>query len=85
MGCPLFTRRHRGVDLTPAGARLLDVLSRSFDEMEDCLSQIAAPKAGAELRVSVEPSFASCWLVPHLPAFHAAHPTSTFRSIPIRG
>lgn len=74
VGCPLFSRRHRGVDLTPAGSRLLEVLSRSFDDIEDCLSQIGDPKQGVELRVSVEPSFASCWLVPNLPAFQEAHP-----------
>lgn len=74
LGSPLFARRHRGVDLTPAGARLLEVLTRSFDDIESCLSGIAARPAAAEVRVSVEPSFAACWLVERLPDFQRLHP-----------
>lgn len=74
LGRPLFARRHRGVDLTSEGVLLLDVLSRGFDEMEDALAQITEQKRGVELSVSVEPSFATCWLLPHLNAFRAANP-----------
>lgn len=74
LGKPLFERRHRSVRLTPAGRALIDVLSRSFDAMDASLSEIRGRRGGGLLEISAEPSFAACWLVPHLDDFRAGHP-----------
>ncbi len=74
LGQALFERRHRSVVLTPAGARLLAVLTRAFDEIDTTLDGIRAASAEASVHVSVEPSFAACWLVPHLAEFRRAAP-----------
>lgn len=73
LGLPLFERRHRAVFLTPAGDRLLSTLSRSFDEIGDVLEAIGGEGEASEVRVSVEPSFAS-WLAPNLSDFQREHP-----------
>lgn len=74
LGVELFRRLHRGVRLTEAGRRLLGALTAAFDGIDDALAEIR-PSAGAgAVTVSVEPSFAACWLVPALAAFHAGTP-----------
>lgn len=73
LGKPLFERRHRSVRLTPAGRALLDVLSRSFDAMDASLAEIRGRRGGGLLEISAEPSFAACWLVPHLDDFRTGH------------
>lgn len=60
--------------LTPAGRALLAVLSRAFDAIDGSLSEIRGRRGGGLLEISAEPSFAACWLVPHLDGFRSAHP-----------
>lgn len=79
LGVTLFERLHRGVRLTDAGRRLLDALTTAFDGIDDALADVrpSAGTAAATVTVSVEPSFAACWLVPALADFHAAVPEAT--------
>ncbi len=74
VGRPLFERLHRRVALTESGRQLLDQLTQSFDDIDRRLSQIAATPVQRVVRVSVEPSFASSWLVPRLDRFRAKRP-----------
>jgi LysR family glycine cleavage system transcriptional activator len=50
------------------------VLTPSFDRIDQCLEDIRGASVSADLKVSVEPSFAACWLVPRLPEFRKLHP-----------
>ncbi|MBB3310102.1 LysR family glycine cleavage system transcriptional activator [Rhizobium sp. BK196] len=74
LGQPLFERRHRSVLLTGSGRQLLAVLTPSFDQIDESLEDIRGASMSADLKVSVEPSFAACWLVPRLPEFRKRHP-----------
>ncbi|OCP38775.1 LysR substrate-binding domain-containing protein [Ensifer sp. LC163] len=74
VGRPLFERRHRSVSLTAEGRSLLSVLTSAFDMVGDSLEALSGRKANQVLRVSAEPSFAGCWLVPHLAEFQGEHP-----------
>ncbi|MDX3925490.1 MAG: LysR substrate-binding domain-containing protein [Shinella sp.] len=74
LGRPLFERQHRKVRLTEAGSRLLEVLVQSFDRIDAGLSDVIGDPATHAVRVSVEPSFAACWLVPNLARFRALRP-----------
>lgn len=71
---PLFERHHRRVELTDAGRRLLAQLVRSFDDIDRLLSELVAVPAQSVVRVSVEPSIASVWLVPRLNRFRQLRP-----------
>ncbi|WP_095199972.1 LysR substrate-binding domain-containing protein [Mesorhizobium carmichaelinearum] len=71
---PLFERHHRRVELTDAGHRLLAQLVRSFDDIDRLLSELVAVPAQSVVRVSVEPSLASVWLVPRLNRFRQLRP-----------
>lgn len=74
LGQKLFERGHRSVHLTSTGERLLRVLTASFDEIGACLDELQRREARPTVSISAEPSFAACWLVPHLPAFQQANP-----------
>jgi LysR family transcriptional regulator, glycine cleavage system transcriptional activator len=74
LGRDLFERRHRAVVLTADGEELLGVLTRSFDGIDAALSGIAAKADMQSVTVSVEPSFATLWLVPNLIEFRTSHP-----------
>lgn len=74
LGRPLFERVHRGVRLTEDGARLLAVLTASFDDIDTALAEIASRQSAGHVRISSEPTFAALWLVPHLQAFRSQHP-----------
>jgi len=69
----LFERRPRQVNLSPAGARLLAVLSSSFDHIESVLNELKR-QGSSSLQLAVTPSFSSRWLMPRLPVFWDAHP-----------
>lgn len=70
----LFERHHRRVELTDAGHRLLAQLVRSFDDIDRLLSELVAAPLQSVVRVSVEPSLASVWLVPRLNRFRQLRP-----------
>lgn len=74
LGEALFERRHRSVHLTASGAKLLTILTLSFDRIDECLEEIRSRPAQAAVTISAEPSFAACWLVPRLPEFREQYP-----------
>ncbi len=74
LAMPLFERHHRSVSLTPAGRRLLTVLTQSFDMIDAGLTELSREHGPTGFTVSAEPSFAAYWLVPHLADFRTLHP-----------
>lgn len=75
LGTLLFERARRGVVPTDAGARLFEVIRRSFAEIDDELRMVL-DRSSKQQVVSIQcaPSFAAIWLMPRLPAFLRAHP-----------
>ncbi len=75
LGTMLFERGRRGVVPTEAGARLYDVIRRSFSEIDDELRTIL-DRSDKQQVVTIQsaPSFAAIWIMPRLPAFLRAHP-----------
>lgn len=73
LGCPLFLRRPRAVELTPEGRMLFAAVSRGLETIAAAIIQIRRP-ARATVGLSVTPAFAAKWLVPRLPALQAAQP-----------
>ena len=74
LGHALFERHHRQVTLTKQGSLLLAQLTISFDAIDRLLDGMRAQPATTILLISVEPSFAACWLVPRLDRFRRRHP-----------
>ncbi|GAN81092.1 LysR substrate-binding domain-containing protein [Acidocella aminolytica] len=74
LGHDLFVRRHRQVVLTERGQTLLNLLTESFDDISRILEDIRAAPPDKPLQISVEPSFAACWLIPRLNRFRETYP-----------
>ncbi|MEZ0236604.1 MAG: LysR substrate-binding domain-containing protein [Methylophilaceae bacterium] len=71
----LFQRYRRGVVLTDAGRLYAQQVRSRLDEIErDALMVMARGDQGGTLELAVVPTFATKWLIPRLPSFHAEHP-----------
>lgn len=73
LGQALFVRAARGLSLTAEGRVLHAGTQAALRQLETTLSRLV-PGQRRRVAVSVTPSFASLWLVPRLPAFHALAP-----------
>ncbi|OON63404.1 hypothetical protein B0920_08475 [Massilia sp. KIM] len=75
LGTLLFERARRGVVPTEAGARLYDVIRRSFSDIDDELRTILDRSSKQQVvTIQSAPSFAAIWIMPRLPAFLRANP-----------
>ena len=81
LGAPLFRRSPRGTEPTVLARRYHAEVAPLVAGIEDATRRAAtrrrrAHDATAEVRIGVVPTFAARWLLPRLPDFHAAHPTT---------
>lgn len=74
LGTQLFIRTGRGVELTEPGRRYAQRLTPLFDALAEATRDAAAVGDVRQLKVTVEPSIASRWLVPRLGRFNELHP-----------
>ncbi|AEF53433.1 transcriptional regulator GcvA [Marinomonas posidonica] len=75
----LFTRHHRRLELTVAGARLAVQLNHSFNEIGRLISDLQEEESSNILTVSVMPSFATKWLIPRLGSLQETYPDLQLR------
>lgn len=74
LGVRLFYRARQRVRLTPAGATYAQEIREDLNRMErHTRAAMTAGGAQASLDLAVAPTFASGWLIPRLPQFHARH------------
>lgn len=72
LGARLFTRKGRGLVLTPEGSRLAGAVAPALAAIHDALNGFI--RRGTELRISLLSSFAVHWLIPRLSRFQGLHP-----------
>jgi LysR family transcriptional regulator, glycine cleavage system transcriptional activator len=70
----LFTRIHRGIELTPQGRAFFQIVRNALDLIESGAGQLKHSPDERRLRLKLPPTFAIRWLVPRLVRFHARHP-----------
>lgn len=84
LGQTLFLRSRRGLELTPAAARLLPVIARAgaaLEEAERMVSWSSGPPRGTVRIATFEP-LANYMLVPALPSLAARHPHVQIELLP---
>jgi len=74
VGCPLFRKSGRNVEVNSAGAALLPVAGTALDTLAERLSEIRESGAASTLTISAAPSIAYRWIVPRLHGFAARYP-----------
>jgi LysR family glycine cleavage system transcriptional activator len=73
-GLELFTRESRSLRLTEHGERLYRQLEPAIAGIDEIVAEVLSSRAKRQLRVSVQPFFASECFVPRLEDFTAKHP-----------
>ncbi|RKT58127.1 DNA-binding transcriptional LysR family regulator [Azonexus fungiphilus] len=82
LGAPLFVRKHRAIELTPAGERLLPAAIAwlaEYGEIAASLRQRAASANSVTITASI--GVTALWLLPRLGHFQATHPTVEVRVV----
>ena len=75
VGAQVFLRAPTGLSLTQEGYTLTEALRPAFAMMTDAFAHYhRRPPRSSICRIATLASFAGQFLVPHLPAFRAAHP-----------
>jgi len=81
LGVALFRRRHRALDLTPAGEELYAVVRQSLDDIAQTAGALQRRRRPSRLTVTATIAIATFWLTPRLPRFRAAHPGAELRVV----
>jgi LysR family transcriptional regulator, glycine cleavage system transcriptional activator len=79
IGVPLFLRSTRTVELTTAGAQLLQAVTPALERVDSAVQTVRRTAGRKSVAVSTWASFASMWLIPRLEAFQSAHPDIDIR------
>jgi LysR family glycine cleavage system transcriptional activator len=81
LGVTLFHRRHRALDLTPAGLELEAVVRQSLDNIAQAASALQRRRRPSRLTVTATIAIATFWLTPRLPRFRANYPGAEIRVV----
>jgi LysR family glycine cleavage system transcriptional activator len=73
IGCRLFIRKTRAVELTTEGRSLYSAVREGFDTIASGVEKLRQ-RARPLVKLSTTPAFAAKWLVPRLAGFQAQHP-----------
>ncbi|MDQ7774720.1 MAG: LysR substrate-binding domain-containing protein [Paracoccus aminovorans] len=81
LGCALFRRLHRGVELTEKGALLLVALQRGFETISDAVTELKQRPGQVDVTIRATTAVSALWLTPQITRFWKAHPTITVSQI----
>lgn len=74
LGVALFHRAHRHISLTAEGKRIYPLLHQAFEDIHKAIDRLIDRDPLGPVTLSVVPTFAVRWLIPHLADFHRRHP-----------
>lgn len=81
IGVTLLKRQHRGVELTPEGQRLFDLVARSVDDIDQLTRRLRSEKERPSIRLHTDYAFSALWLIPRMHAFRLVHPDTDIQII----
>ena len=79
LGCELFHRLPRGLQLTALGREFAFGVQGAFDQIREAVEAVRVDNSRQVLTVSTLASLAARWLVPRLHRFQNAHPETEIR------
>jgi len=79
LGCPLFRRFNRRIELTAEGSRYLGDIAAALDRIATASERVKGTGARRVLRVNSIATFTIRWLIPRLSQFQQRHPAIEVR------
>ena len=80
LGCALFVRKHRSLELTPEGTRLFRTADAWLDQLGEAIEALR-PVDPSSVSLTTSSGFAALWLLPRLGEFQAKHPGVDLRVV----
>jgi len=80
LGCALFVRKHRSLELTPEGTRLLRSADAWLEQLGEAVEALRPTDSGS-VAITCSSGFAALWLLPRLGELQAAHPALDLRVV----
>lgn len=74
LGCSLFIRRYRGVELTDEGKELFNLVSNSFQQIGNLCENYRNRSNPSEVTIAANAAFSMLWLMPRLSDFWRRYP-----------
>jgi putative choline sulfate-utilization transcription factor len=74
MGVALFRRQHRGVELSPEGRRLFEVVERTVGGVDALARSFRAEAERPAVRLRTDYAFSALWLIPRMHSFRLLYP-----------
>ena len=74
LGCKLFLRKNRSLELTEEGLFLFNRLQRPFYEINQALSELRMPHGKSRINLSLRPFVSSMWFTKQLADLWRKHP-----------
>jgi DNA-binding transcriptional LysR family regulator len=81
LGVPLFVRKHRAIELTAAGERLLPAAIAWLAEYGEIAASLRQRAAADSVTITASIGVAALWLLPRLGEFQDAHPAVEVRVV----
>ncbi|CAN7529757.1 LysR family transcriptional regulator [Rhizobium sp. LjRoot98] len=81
LGCSLFIRRSRGVELTEKGAFLFLSIRRGFEAISETVAQMRERRDTVDVTIRTTTAVSSLWLTPKISAFWKIYPAVTVSQI----
>ncbi|ENN89460.1 putative transcriptional regulator, LysR family [Rhizobium freirei PRF 81] len=74
MGVALFRRQHRGVELSPEGQRLFEIVEKAVGGVDNLVRSFRVEAERPSVRLRTDYAFSALWLIPRMHAFRLLHP-----------
>lgn len=74
MGVALFRRQHRGVELSPEGQRLFEIVEKTVGGVDALVRSFRAEAERPAVRLRTDYAFSALWLIPRMHRFRQLYP-----------
>ncbi len=80
-GVTLLRRRHRGVELTAEGERLLEVTAKAIGDIDALARSFRVEAQRPVVRLRTDYAFSALWLIPRMDGFRHLHPETDMQIV----
>ncbi len=80
-GFAILRRSHKGVELTPKGRKLFEIVERAVDDIDRLMREQRKAGDRPAVRLRTDYAFSQFWLIPRMHAFRLQHPQTDIQIV----